>query len=68
MMFKEFVREVNREENAISNAKAKEEGISIGVEQRNLELAKQMLLEHESLDKIEKYTSLSKEVIQNLMK
>ncbi len=87
MMFKEFVREVNREENAISNAKAKEEGkaegISIGVEKGKSEgisigiekgkqeamqaLAKQMLLANEPMDKITKYTGLSKEKIEEIM-
>ena len=76
MLFKEFVREVNREENEKENAKSREEGksegISIGLEQgkveREVEIAKQMLLEQEPMDKIVRYTGLSKEEITNLIK
>ncbi len=67
MMFKEFVREVNREENAISNAKAKEEGKAEGKLEAMQALAKQMLLDHEPMDKIEKYTGLSKDKIEKIM-
>ncbi len=78
MLFKEFVREVNREENEKENAKAREEGrqegksegISIGLEQGKLEekveFATQMLLENEPMDKIVKYTGLSKGEIEKL--
>ncbi len=62
MMFKDFVRAENREE----NAKAKEEGIAIGLEQGKVEFAKQMLLDNEPIDKIIRYTGLSKDKILGL--
>ena len=47
-------------------AKGIEQGIEQGVEKGKVEIAKQMLLDHEPLNKISKYTGLSKEDILNL--
>jgi len=43
--------------------KGREEGREEGVEKRNIELAKEMLLDNEPIEKIAKYTKLSKEEI-----
>ena len=42
------------------------EGIEQGIEQRNIEIARQMKLDEEPVEKIVKYTGLSKAVIENL--
>ena len=42
------------------------QGIEQGIEQGILKVAKQMLLEGEDIEKIEKYTGLSKETIEQL--
>ena len=47
-------------------AKGIQQGIEQGVEKGKVEIAKQMLLDHEPLNKISKYTGLSKEDILNL--
>ena len=78
MLMEDYVREVYAEEFEEAEKKAKEQGMkkgmakgiqqgmAKGIEQRNLELAKQMLLEHEPIDKIVKYTGLSIEEITHL--
>jgi len=45
---------------------AEKHGIEQGIEQGILKVAKQMLLEGEDIEKIEKYTGLSKETIEQL--
>ena len=64
MLMRDYVRDLYAEEFKEAEKKSKEEGKT----ERELEFAKQMLLEHELLDKIVKYTGLSKETITDLMK
>jgi predicted transposase/invertase (TIGR01784 family) len=45
---------------------ARDEGLKEGIEQNKLEIAKKMLDENESIEKIINYTSLSKEEIDAL--
>ena len=63
---RDYVRDLYAEE----FNKSKEEGITIGLEQgkseEKLSFAKQMLLDNEPMDKIIKYTGLSKEDITKL--
>ncbi len=61
---RDYVRDLYAEE----FKEAKSEGISIGLEQGKVDIAKQMLLNHEPIDKIVKYTGLTKESITKLMK
>ena len=66
MLMRDYVRDLYAEE----FNKSKEEGITIGLEQgkseEKLSFAKQMLLDNEPMDKIIKYTGLSKEDITKL--
>ena len=43
-----------------------ERGMEKGMEKRNIEIAKQMLLDGENIDKIIKYTGLPRENIERL--
>ena len=45
---------------------AEKQGIEQGIEQGILKVAKQMLLEGEDIEKIEKYIGLSKETMEQL--
>ncbi|MEM6965515.1 MAG: PD-(D/E)XK nuclease family transposase, partial [Bacteroidota bacterium] len=45
---------------------AREEGVEIGEKRRNIEIAKQMKEAGELIEKIQKYTGLSKEEIEKL--
>lgn len=51
---------------ARGEARGIEEGIEIGGARRNIELAKQMLSDNETIEKIIRYTKLSKEDIEKL--
>jgi len=50
-----------------AEAKGKVRGEARGEEKRNIELAKEMLLDKEPIEKIVKYTKLSKEEIIRLI-
>ena len=69
---RDYVRDLYAEEFKEAEKKSREEGITIGLEQgkseEKLSFAKQMLLDHEPVDKIIKYTGLSKVEITKLMK
>ena len=80
MLMRDYVRDLYAEEFKEAEKKSREEGrlegktegITIGLEkgkfEEKLSFAKQMLLNNESLDKIVKYTGLSKKEIINLFK
>ena len=66
-----FIREISLEEEAkirerMRIKEAKKEGLAEGIEKGVEQVAREMLENNESLDKISKYTNLSKEQINNL--
>ena len=65
---RDYVRDLYAEEFKEAEKKSREEGRLEGKTEEKLSFAKQMLLNNESLDKIVKYTGLSKKEIINLFK
>ena len=68
MLMRDYVRDLYAEEFKEAEKKSREEGRLEGKTEEKLSFAKQMLLNNESLDKIVKYTGLSKKEIINLFK
>ena len=66
--YEEHLKWFRIEANTLKKAEAKGEarGIEIGEAKRNIEIAKEMLLEGESIEKITKFTKLTKEEIEKL--
>lgn len=62
--YEESLKNYRDIKNVVDTARA--EGMEKGMEKRNTEIAKQMKKENESIEKIQRYTGLSKEEIEKL--